>query len=61
MYMKIELSESDIKNIILDKIGEMFGDVPFDPVYLKIEVKSKQNYKAEWETASFSAIYERPR
>ncbi len=57
MKIRIELTEQDLKALILDHIRERMN-ADFNPDHVKIEVKSKQNYKSEWETANFRAIYE---
>jgi hypothetical protein len=54
MRIQIEIGEDDLKRLIVDSLSDelqtqiAIGDV-------KIEVKSKQNYRSEWETASFRA------
>jgi len=55
MNINIEIGELDLKKLIMDEIHRQLGDVPFLPEKVIIEVKSKQNYKAEWETANFRA------
>lgn len=59
MKIRIEITQKELTNIIMEHLSEMLGDA-FDPVRdnVKIEVKSKQNYKAEWEAADFRAVYE---
>jgi len=59
MNIKIELSEHDLKELVIKHIEATLGDVTvFDENKLTIEVKSKQNYKSEWENASFRATYQ---
>jgi hypothetical protein len=53
----IEISEVDLKKLIIDHIKTKLGDHFFDETKVTIEVKSKQNYKSEWESASFRASY----
>jgi hypothetical protein len=57
MRIRVELSENDLKNLIIKELNKRYGD-EFDPRSLKIEVKSTQNYKSEWEQANYRAIYE---
>jgi hypothetical protein len=57
MYVNIELSESDVKDIIRDYLETKLGNVEIKTQALDIQVKSKQNYKSEWETASFKCVY----
>lgn len=54
-YIDIELSETVLKQLVVGYLSDKLGDVRLDDGDVKIEVKSKQNYKAEWETASFRA------
>lgn len=57
MQITIEITEQDLKNLIKDHIENTIrGDVNINDV--KILVKSKQNFKSEWEVASFKAIYD---
>lgn len=58
MYIKIELTDSDLKQLVIKELKATFGETQFDATKLHIMVKSKQNYKSEWETASFKAVYE---
>ena len=56
MKIQVELSESDLKRLIMEEIHRRLGDA-FDEAKVVIEVKSKQNYKSEWEAAHFRATY----
>jgi hypothetical protein len=51
MRVKISMTEEEIRFAIVEYIRNNFGVsvIPFD---LQIEVKSKQNYKSEWEQAA---------
>jgi hypothetical protein len=51
MKISVHLTEEDIRRIISTYIVENFG-VNIPPDKLDIEVKSKQNYKSEWESAA---------
>ncbi len=55
MNLNIEMSEEDLKKFILRYFQEKLGTLKLEPTDIKIEVKSKQNYKSEWEEASFRA------
>jgi len=55
MIVDIELNEHDIRELVIKHLRERLGDVDFLVADVRIEVKSKQNYKAEWEEASFRA------
>ena len=58
MRAKFELSEADLKALILTEMQTKLGENALNSSNLKIEVKSKQNYKSEWEPAAFRAVYE---
>lgn len=54
--INIELDEDDINQAVSSFIHEHFGvKIPAGDV--KLEVKSKQNYKSEWEQASYRAKF----
>lgn len=55
MNLHLELTEADLKKLILDEINERLNGLPVTEHEIRIEVKSKQNYKSEWEAASFRA------
>lgn len=57
MQLTIELTEREITQLIYDSLEAQLGDIPFDKSKLKIMVKSKQNYRSEWEVADFKATY----
>lgn len=59
MHIKIELNERTLKNLILKDLQSKMGDVNIKPDDIHIEVKSKQNYKAEWESAAFRATVDK--
>lgn len=58
MHVKLMMTETELAQLIINHFKEKLGEVPFDIANLKIEVKSKQNYKSEWEQAEFRAVYE---
>lgn len=54
MILNIELNEDDLRKLVVEKLSKETNlDLSVKDVV--IEVKSKQNYKAEWESASFRA------
>lgn len=57
MKIRIELSEHDLKLLVQRHIEDQTGK-PLKTNDLKIEVKSKQNFKSEWEEATFRAVYD---
>ena len=56
MQINIELTEQDLKDLIQQKI-ESLVNTPIEKHKISIQVKSKQNYKSEWEEAAFKATY----
>jgi len=58
MKIRIEIDERALRELVLKNLGAVLGDVALDEKNLRIEVKSKQNYKSEWEEAAFRAVYE---
>ena len=52
MHMQINYTEQDIKKLVLDDLSDRF-DINLSEHDLTFEVKSSQNYKAEWERGSF--------
>lgn len=54
MRISVEINESDLRSLVLEHLQEKFNS-DLKPDDVKIEVKSKQNYKSEWESASFRA------
>lgn len=58
MQVVIELNEQDLRLIVLDHIRKIAGmhDVPIEARDIKIEVKTKSNYRtAQWEDGAFRA------
>jgi hypothetical protein len=55
MNVKIEVSEKDLRALVLQHVQSIVGCLPITPEQVQIEVKSKQNYKSEWEEAAFRA------
>lgn len=55
MHIEITLTEHDLKQLVISEIARRMGELPLDVSEVKIEVKSSQNYKSEWETANFRA------
>jgi hypothetical protein len=58
MKVKVEITTDELKDMILQKLETMFTVADFKKENVKIEVKTKQNYRAEWETGEFRASYE---
>lgn len=55
MNINIELTEYDLKKLVADHLREKLGDVPFKETDIRIEVKSKQNFRGEWEEGAYRA------
>lgn len=58
MKIKIEIDQDELKTLIYEKIQDSLGSIRLDPTKVIIQVKSTQNWKSEWESAEFKAIYE---
>jgi hypothetical protein len=58
MQLRIEVTESELKQLVLAHLQEKLGNISFKAENVRIEVKSKQNYKSEWEVAAYRAVYE---
>jgi hypothetical protein len=58
--IKIEIDEATLKAMVLRKLQYDLGDAGKNVKLedIDIKVKSKQNYRAEWEPAAFRASIE---
>lgn len=57
MHVRLEIDERQLRKLVLDHFREKLqGNL--DEKKVQIQVKSAQNYKADWETAHFRAVYE---
>lgn len=54
MKVELEIGEKDLRELALEFIRERLH-VNLDASDVVIEVKSKQNYRSEWESAAFRA------
>jgi hypothetical protein len=59
MKIRMEIDELTLKNLVVDYVRQKLGDIPFIREDIQIEVKSTQNYRAEWEVAAFRAVVEK--
>jgi len=59
MKIRIEFDEKTLRELVFHHVQSSLGHLPFDEKDIVIEVKSKQNYKSEWESAEFRAVYQR--
>ena len=57
--LKITLDEKLLEKLILNYFQEKLGDINIELKDITIEVKSKQNFKSEWERANFRAVVEK--
>jgi hypothetical protein len=60
----IELNENDVKRLVVDYITNLarsngVPDPDISEENVRIEVRSKQNYKSEWEQAEYRAIIDK--
>lgn len=53
--INIELTEADVRRLVRSELERIMGDISLSDKDVQVEVKSKQNYKAEWEPAAFRA------
>lgn len=59
MRIRIELTEKDLRELVHTELRKKLGDdANVTPESIEIQVKSKQNYRSEWETAYFRAVYD---
>lgn len=58
MKIYICIDEIKLRQLIYNYITNIIDSTLVDKDKIFIEVKSKQNYQAEWERAAFRAIYE---
>lgn len=57
--VKIQLTQKDLKRLVMEEIQKQVGDFGIMDDDVKIETKSTQNYKSEWEDgAAFRATIE---
>lgn len=52
MTVIISLTEKDLKQLVVDEIRKQTNQSSILPENVKIETKSSQNYKAEWESGA---------
>lgn len=58
--IRIEIDEKTLTTLVHEYLVKQLGvDILPDVYDIKIEVKSKQNYRSEWEKAEFRAVYEK--
>lgn len=57
MTIQLTIDAETLKKLVLDHIQQTLGEVPLKREDVEIMVKSKQNYKSEWERADFKVLY----
>jgi hypothetical protein len=57
MQIDVVIDALDLKRLILIHLREVLGDLKVELADIDIQVKSKQNYKSEWEPADFRATF----
>lgn len=57
MKIAITIDEQELKKLIVRELEDKLGEVKVDIKDISIQVKSKQNYKSEWEEAEFKAEF----
>ena len=58
MKIKVTIDELELKKLVVRELQNKMGDILIDIKDVNIMVKSKQNYKPEWEEAEFKAEFE---
>lgn len=59
MKLNIEIDEHELRKLVLAHVQEKLGEVKLSADDIKIEVKSTQNFRSEWEPAAFRARVEK--
>lgn len=52
----IEITEQELRELVIEELERRLGSIQISKEDVSIQVKSKQNYKSEWEEASFRAV-----
>lgn len=59
MKLSVTVDETELKNLVITHMREKLGNLDLDEKQVRIETKSAQNWKSEWESgAGFRATYE---
>lgn len=51
----IEIDEKTLRRLVINHLKELMCDIALTVEDVVIEVKNKNNYKSEWESAAFRA------
>ena len=55
MNIQIEVTEADIKRLVIRELKEQLNIAELSEKDVSFQVKTKQNWKAEWEEGQFKA------
>lgn len=55
MKVSVEIDEEKVRELVFDYLRDQLENIPLKLDDVKLEVKSKQNYRSEWEAAAFRA------
>lgn len=60
MKVKVEITEKELRELVWERLRELLGAAADNVIAtdVAIQVKSKQNYRSEWEEAAFRAVVE---
>lgn len=58
MKLHLEIAERDLRRLVIAHVKDLLGTIEIKDGDITIEVKSRQNYKSEWEPAEFRARVE---
>ena len=58
MKIKIEIDRAELQRLAIEAIRVLLPYAQIEDADVRIETKSQQNYKAEWEVADFRARIE---
>ena len=59
MKYRIELEEKDLRELVAEHLESVLTDGISQKDTFTIELKSKQNYKSEWEPAEFRVVIQK--
>jgi len=57
MKVSVEIDEEKLKELVRDYLNEQLGELGAELSNIKIETRSKQNFRSEWEEAEFRARF----
>jgi hypothetical protein len=54
--LHVEIDEQELRRLVMADVQCRLGEIIVSEKDVQIQVKSKQNYRSEWELAAFRAI-----